>query len=506
MVCAVWPWLVNDFDINVRYALLVSAVCHDIGHPGMREDVKIWRLLTFGCPLHCQKQSGRMHHEGLKVSCFSEAWTMAFWLRHPMSWHCATTWLDSTFMPSVDVHCAKVFKWTRLGKVMKGRAFGKEFVDLSGSKMEGFSYRSRLDHANWDPSGSGDRDKSSRDKSSPKLRHSDSCLLLLLLAKDKSPLENMHCSKMFELVGQARCVLAVQWVVRIMRMLWDRLQKLDPKSLWTVLSCQGNIFSTLSKTQYHDVRKVCVEAILHTDNAQHFSMIKDVQMLYEAPWACRFGTWWNNLQQPHVWRLFTCHHIEGFRLCIWNHKTSVGPWAETPECQFRIGWRVFQRTVEVLEWCSGWPDSFRSCFPESHWANLLLCSRWMQIFGMHPDSSSFKRTGLKLSELAALATANLCATFLNMIHHDTSWYHNTMAWWLVAQVIHDHDSFMYIPGWAMFGTRSDWFLASPRESQAVPSSHFETWPWTPGPRRLFHIGTWENESWTLCPWELQAFG
>lgn len=71
---------------------------------------------------------------------------------------------------------------------------------------------------------------------------------LALRYNDKSPLENMHCSRMFELVGQARC----------------------------------NIFSTLSKTQYHEVRKVCVEAILHTDNAQHFSMIKDVQMLYEV--------------------------------------------------------------------------------------------------------------------------------------------------------------------------------------------------------------------------------
>eukprot|EP00439_Symbiodinium_sp_Y106_P058489 s1472_g8.t1 len=44
----------------------------------------------------------------------------------------------------------------------------------------------------------------------------------------------------------------------------------------------GNIFSTLSKTQYFDVRKVCIESILHTDNAQHFTMVKDVQMLYEV--------------------------------------------------------------------------------------------------------------------------------------------------------------------------------------------------------------------------------
>ena len=35
---------------------------------------------------------------------------------------------------------------------------------------------------------------------------SESCASVLL-SKDKSPLENMHCSKMFELVGQARCCL-----------------------------------------------------------------------------------------------------------------------------------------------------------------------------------------------------------------------------------------------------------------------------------------------------------
>merc|ERR1712107_236432 len=49
--------------------------------------------------------------------------------------------------------------------------------------------------------------------------------------------------------------------------------------LASVASC--NIFAVLSKSQYHEVRKVCVEAILHTDNAQHFSMIKDIQMMLE---------------------------------------------------------------------------------------------------------------------------------------------------------------------------------------------------------------------------------
>mmetsp|Transcript_59040 Transcript_59040/g.104933 ORF Transcript_59040/g.104933 Transcript_59040/m.104933 type:complete len:858 (-) Transcript_59040:75-2648(-) len=71
---------------------------------------------------------------------------------------------------------------------------------------------------------------------------------LALLYNDKSPLENMHCARLFEIVGQARC----------------------------------NVFASLTKAQYYDVRKVCIDAILHTDNAQHFTMVKEVQMLYEV--------------------------------------------------------------------------------------------------------------------------------------------------------------------------------------------------------------------------------
>lgn len=70
-------------------------------------------------------------------------------------------------------------------------------------------------------------------------------------------------------------------------------------------SCRGNIFSTLSKTQYHEVRKVCVEAILHTDNAQHFTMIKDVQMLYEV---------WDVLAESHRWGGQGSWFVRGFVL------------------------------------------------------------------------------------------------------------------------------------------------------------------------------------------------
>merc|ERR1719373_754206 len=58
----------------------------------------------------------------------------------------------------------------------------------------------------------------------------------------------MHCARLFEFASNARC----------------------------------NIFATLPKQQFQDVRKICIEAILHTDNAQHFAMIKEVQMMYEV--------------------------------------------------------------------------------------------------------------------------------------------------------------------------------------------------------------------------------
>jgi len=71
---------------------------------------------------------------------------------------------------------------------------------------------------------------------------------LALRYNDKSPLENMHCARLFELSSQPKC----------------------------------NIFAALPRPQFLEVRKVCIDAILHTDNAQHLGMIKDVQMLYEV--------------------------------------------------------------------------------------------------------------------------------------------------------------------------------------------------------------------------------
>jgi hypothetical protein len=71
---------------------------------------------------------------------------------------------------------------------------------------------------------------------------------LALRYNDKSPLENMHCARLFEIVR-------------------------DP---WL------NVFARFNKDAYKQARKVCIGTILHTDNALHFDMVKDVKAAYET--------------------------------------------------------------------------------------------------------------------------------------------------------------------------------------------------------------------------------
>lgn len=70
---------------------------------------------------------------------------------------------------------------------------------------------------------------------------------LAIRYNDRSPLENMHCARLFEIVSQPHTA----------------------------------VFAKLDNAQYQEARQVCIEAILHTDNIYHFPMAKDLQMLYE---------------------------------------------------------------------------------------------------------------------------------------------------------------------------------------------------------------------------------
>eukprot|EP00929_Paragymnodinium_shiwhaense_P001806 TRINITY_DN102015_c0_g1_i1.p1 TRINITY_DN102015_c0_g1~~TRINITY_DN102015_c0_g1_i1.p1 ORF type:complete len:931 (-),score=177.56 TRINITY_DN102015_c0_g1_i1:206-2998(-) len=70
---------------------------------------------------------------------------------------------------------------------------------------------------------------------------------LALQYNDKSPCENMHCAKLYNVIA----------------------------------SPENNVFKDLSKEQYKDVRKCIVEGILHTDMISHGAMVKDLQMMYQ---------------------------------------------------------------------------------------------------------------------------------------------------------------------------------------------------------------------------------
>jgi hypothetical protein len=70
---------------------------------------------------------------------------------------------------------------------------------------------------------------------------------LALKYNDRSPLENMHCSTLFGLVGKE----------------------------------ETSIFSKLDRKQYKEMRAICVEVILHTDMMSHMAMVKELQTTFQ---------------------------------------------------------------------------------------------------------------------------------------------------------------------------------------------------------------------------------
>jgi hypothetical protein len=70
---------------------------------------------------------------------------------------------------------------------------------------------------------------------------------LALKYNDRSPLENMHCARLYNIVNFA----------------------------------DSNIFLNFKRDQYKVARKTILEAILHTDMVLHGSMVKELQMTYQ---------------------------------------------------------------------------------------------------------------------------------------------------------------------------------------------------------------------------------
>jgi len=72
--------------------------------------------------------------------------------------------------------------------------------------------------------------------------------ILSLRYNDKSPLENMHCARLFEMCSDAK----------------------------------ANVFAKLDRANHKQARAVCIEGILFTDNAKHFDLVKEVKSAQET--------------------------------------------------------------------------------------------------------------------------------------------------------------------------------------------------------------------------------
>jgi cAMP-specific phosphodiesterase 4/calcium/calmodulin-dependent 3',5'-cyclic nucleotide phosphodiesterase len=80
----------------------------------------------------------------------------------------------------------------------------------------------------------------------------ETCHELALRYNDKSPLENMHCARLFQVTGDE----------------------------------EANIFSQLEKEVYKEMRKGMIAAILHTDVVEHGKMVKELCLLYQMNSEC----------------------------------------------------------------------------------------------------------------------------------------------------------------------------------------------------------------------------
>mmetsp|Transcript_52194 Transcript_52194/g.132730 ORF Transcript_52194/g.132730 Transcript_52194/m.132730 type:complete len:533 (+) Transcript_52194:2-1600(+) len=106
---------------------------------------------------------------------------------------------------------------------------------------------------------------------------------LALLYNDKSPLENMHCASLFEICSQ-------------------------PGS---------DIFKSLGHDNYSKARKVCILTILHTDNAHHFEMVKDISKIYElAKASCDVQACEQSLSQAYVEEVMHKNHLMWLQLFL----------------------------------------------------------------------------------------------------------------------------------------------------------------------------------------------
>eukprot|EP00397_Hematodinium_sp_SG-2012_P003774 GEMP01003782.1.p1 GENE.GEMP01003782.1~~GEMP01003782.1.p1 ORF type:complete len:1012 (+),score=152.37 GEMP01003782.1:411-3446(+) len=130
---------------------------------------------------------------------------------------------------------------------------------------------------------------------------------LALRYNDRSPLENMHCAKLFSILCEKDTAM----------------------------------LDGLTREQYKESRRICVEVILHTDVIQHFGMVKSLNILYQV-------------------------NSELFDYCDLDYPLSSEEVAlyKNPESK-KLLMNMFLHTADVANPCKSWPVC-------RAWAELIL--------------------------------------------------------------------------------------------------------------------------------------
>eukprot|EP00435_Cladocopium_sp_Y103_P020171 s3871_g4.t3 len=134
---------------------------------------------------------------------------------------------------------------------------------------------------------------------------------LALRYNDKSPLENMHCAKLFEIASNQ----------------------------------DTDVFKQMDKETKKQARRICIAAILHTDNVNHFEMVREISKIYEmASDLCELQASQPDLLPQYIEQVMQKNSLQWLELFL--HFADVSnPLKPFPVCQ-KWAWRVLDEFFE----------------------------------------------------------------------------------------------------------------------------------------------------------------
>lgn len=134
---------------------------------------------------------------------------------------------------------------------------------------------------------------------------------LPLRYNDKSPLENMHCAKLFEIASNQ----------------------------------DTDVFKQMDKETKKQARRICIAAILHTDNVNHFEMVREISKIYEmASDLCELQASQPDLLPQYIEQVMQKNSLQWLELFL--HFADVSnPLKPFPVCQ-KWAWRVLDEFFE----------------------------------------------------------------------------------------------------------------------------------------------------------------